>query len=382
MWYIKKQVLNISTLNVKGNTEMRRQGIKKVVVLSLVGVMGLTVLSGCGDKDKNASARKVVEYSIDDYVKLGAYTGLTVDENITIVTDDDVQSALDELITSKTTYTDITDRNAQEGDRVTIDYTKSQPDTENEEKTDYTLELGSGTKGEEFEKNLVGLALNDSISFTVPEEKTDEEGNTSTVDTIYTVTLKKVEEKVVPELTDAFIAENSDYETIEEYKVGKKEELEKSNADSAKSTAQSELLQMVIDDSEVSGTPAFVYNMNYNAICQSYAQYATYYGTDLEGYLKMSGSSLDELKKNAVEMTIQTLVIEAIVKDADIDITDEKFDENLQMYIDDFGFESKEQVLDTYSKEELLFDMRRDAAINYLYENNTVNQKMVSSEQD
>lgn len=373
--------MNKITLKVKGNIEMRRNSIKKAVVLSLVGVMSLTILSGCGDKDKNASARKVVEYNINDYVKLGAYTGLTVDENIKIVTDADVQSSLDSLVTSKTTYNGITDRNAQTGDRVTIDYTKSQPDTANEEKTDYTLELGSGTKGEEFENKLAGLALNDTISFTIQEEKTDSDGNKSTVDTIYTVTLKKIEEKVIPEVTDTFIAENSDYKTLEEYKTGKKKELEESNANTAKSTAQSDLLQMVVDASEVSGTPAFVYNLNYNALCQSYAQYASYFGTDLKGYLSMSGSSMDDLKNNAVGMTIQTLVIEAIVKDAGIDITDEQFDENLQMYIDDYGFESKEQVLDTYSKEELLFDMRRDAAINYLYENNTINQKMVTEQQ-
>ena len=361
---------------------MKRNEIKKVAILSLVGVMGLAMFSGCGDKDKNASARKVVEYNVDDYVTLGKYTGLTVDENITIVTDDDVQSAIDSLVATKTTYTDINDRNAQMEDKVTIDYTKSQPDAEDETQTDYSLELGSGLKGEDFENKLVGLALNDTITFTVKEDKKDSEGNTSTVDVTYKVTLKTIQEKVVPDVTDEFIAENSDYSTIDEYKVGKKEELEKNNADNAKSTAQSELLRMVVDDSKVSGTPAFIYNLNYNAICQSYATYASYFGTDLEGYLTMSGSSIDEVKKTAVEMTIQTLVIEAIVKDAGIDITDEKFDENLQMYIDNYGFESKEQILDSYSKEELLFDMRRDAAINYLYENNTVNRKNVSAEQD
>lgn len=361
---------------------MKRNEIKRAAVLSLVGVMGLAMFSGCGDKDKNASARKVVEYSIEDYVTLGKYTGLTVDENITIVTDDDVQSALDSLVTSKTTYTDINNRNAQMEDKVTIDYTKSQPGAEDETQTDYSLELGSGLKGEDFENKLVGLALNDSITFTVQEEKTDGEGNTSTVDSTYKVTLKAIQEKVVPEVTDEFISQNSDYKTIDEYKAGKKEELEKNNADSAKSKAQSDLLNQVVEDSKVTGTPAYVYNLNYNALCQSYATYASYFGTDFEGYLKMSGSSIDDLKKNAVEMTIQTLVIEAIVKDAGIDITDEKFDENLQMYIDNYGFETKEQVLDSYSKEELLFDMRRDAAINYLYENNTVNKKNVTAEQN
>ena len=79
-------------------------------------------------------------------------------------------------------------------------------------------------------------------------------------------------------------------------------------------------------------------------------------------------------------MTKQTLVIEAIVKEAGVDITDEQFDENLNMYVENYGFESTDAVLETYTREELLFDMRRDAAIEYIYENNTINQTMVSED--
>ncbi len=365
---------------------MKKNGIKKVVVLSLIGVMGMTMLSGCGDKkEKNASARKVVEYDINDYITLGAYTGLSVDENITIVTDDDVQAKIDSLVKEKTTYTDVTDRNAISGDKVTIDYIKSQEGKDDEKKSDYELELGSGSMGEDFENKLVGLALNASLTFTVQEEVASE-GSTDAentekekVNVTYTVTVKKIQKKVVPEVTDEFISANSDYDTIAAYKEGTKASLEKTNADNAKSTAQSDLLQMVVDNSKISGCPAFIYNMNYNSLCKSYASYASYFGSDLKGYLSMSGTTMEDLQKQAVTMTMQTLAIESIVKDAGIDVTDEQFDENLQKYVDNYGFDSTDEVLKTYTKEELLFDMRRDAAVNYLYENNAVTQKMVSA---
>lgn len=361
---------------------MKKSSIKRVMVLSLVGVMGMTILSGCGDKkEKNASARKVVEYNINDYVKLGEYTGLSVDENITIVTDADVQSQLDQLVSSKTTYTDISDRNSQAGDTVVIDYIKSQEGKEDETKSDYSIEIGSNTMSEEFENKLVGLAIGGSLTFTIQEEETTEDEKTETVDVTYTVTIKKIQEKVVPEVTDQFIADNTDdYETIDAYKEGTKKSLEETNASSAKSTAEADLLQMVVDNSEISDCPAFMYNMNYNALCQSYASYAQYFSTDLEGYLSMSGSTMEDLKTQAIGMTMQTLAIEALVKDAGIDITDEQFDANLQTYVDEYNFPDKEAVLKAYTREELLFDMRRDVAIDYLYENNTVTQKMVSAE--
>ena len=302
---------------------MKKNNIKKVAVLSLVGVMGLTMFSGCGKKDNNASARKVVEYDINDYVKtLGTYTGLSVDENVTIVTDDDVQSQLDSLVSNNTTYNDITDRNAQSGDRVKIDYIKSQAGKDDETKTDYTVDLGSGNMGEEFENKLVGLSINGSITFTVQEDVntesgTDENAETEKVDVTYTVTLKSIQEKVVPEVTDA--------------------------------------------------------------LCQSYKTYASYFGSTLEAYLSAAGSSLKDLQKQAVNMTKQTLVLEALVKDAGIDITDDNYDEKLKEYVEKYNLGTVEEVSSKYTKEELLFDMRRDAATDYLYTNNTVTKKMVSA---
>lgn len=368
---------------------MKKHMVKRVVALSLMGVMSMAVLAGCGSKDKNASARKVIEYDINDYVTLGSYTGLSVVENITIVTDDDVQKQVDSLITSKTTYNDITDRNIIDGDRVTLDYIRSAEGADDVNKSDYVLDMGSGTMGEEFESHIMGLALNSSLTFTVDEEvATDtvsDDGDVTstdkaTVSATYTVTIKGIQEKSVPELTDSFIAENTDYATIDEYKEGKKAELEKQNAANAKSAAQSELLNMIIDSSTVSGCPAFIYNLNYNAILQTYAMYAVYFGGDLDTYMSSAGVTLDDVKNDAVKMTKQTLVIEAVVKAAGVDVTDEQFNENLNKYVENYDFASTDEVLNTYSREELLFDMRRDAAIEYIYENNTVTQNMVSAE--
>ena len=366
---------------------MKKQIGKKVVVLSLVGAMALATLTGCGEKEN--SATKVIEYDINDYVTLGAYTGLDVVEEITVVTDEDVQAQIDSLVDANITYNEITDRNVIEGDRITIDYTRTVEGEEDTTQADFVFQLGNGSMPEEFEEKMIGLAKDGTITFTIDEEVSttnvstdgEETEGTTTVSATYTVTLTKIEEEVVPEVTDAFIAEKTDYETIDAYKEGKKTELEETNAENAKTSAQAELLQMIVDESKISGTPTFIYNMNYNSICQSYSTYASYFGYDLETYLTAAGVSMDDMKKDAVEMTKQTLVIEAICKTANIDITDEQFDENLEMYVTDYGYESTDAVLEAFTKEELLFDMRRDAAIDYIYENNNVTQEYVEAEE-
>lgn len=378
-------------VNVKSerNTRMKKRNVKKVMVLSLVGVMGMSTLSGCGKKDKkDDSATKIVAYEVNDYVTaLGTYKGLTVDEKITIVTEEDIQDSIDSIVSQKTTYSEVSDRNSIETDRLTIDYIKAVEGLEDVTKNDYQLELGEAAISEEFDEKLLGAKVGAKLEFTLEETSidTDEEtgeNKTSTVNAKYTVSVKKIEQKNVPEVTDQFIKDNSDYATIDEYKAETRKSMEKTNAENATSTAKSDLIQMVVDESTVTGCPTFLYNLNYNAICQSYASYATYFGYDLDGYLSMAGSSLEELQKTAVDMTKQTLVIEAIAKDAGIEVTGEELDSEIQKYIDESSsFNSKEDVLKQYSKEEITYDLRKDKVADYLYENNTVNKKMVAAEE-
>lgn len=363
---------------------MKKHIVKRAVVLSIAAAVAMTSFTGCGSKkkEKNASARKVVEYDINDYVTLGQYTGLDINEEIQAVTDADIQSSLDSIIEDQTTFETVTDRNVVLGDKVIIDYTRIAEGQDDVVQADFEMTVGNQSLGEEFDEKLIDLATGANISFTLEETKYDEEtGEAGTIEATYNVSLKEIQQAIIPEVTDAFIADHTEYDTLEAYKEGKRKELEEANEKNAKNTTESELLQRIVDASEVSGCPAFIYNMNYNSLVKSYEMYASYSGADLETYLGYSGKTMDNLKLDAVEATKQTLVVEAIVKAAGIDITDEQLEAKLNEYVEDYdSFNSKEDVLKAISREEILFDMRSEAAINYIYENNNINQVIVSNE--
>ncbi|MBQ3666328.1 MAG: hypothetical protein II919_09525 [Lachnospiraceae bacterium] len=363
---------------------MKKHIVKRAVVLSIAAAVAMTSFTGCGSKkkEKNASARKVVKYDINDYVTLGQYTGLDINEEIQAVTDADIQSSLDSIIEDQTTFETVTDRNVVLGDKVIIDYTRIAEGQDDVVQADFEMTVGNQSLGEEFDEKLIDLATGANISFTLEETKYDEEtGEAGTIEATYNVSLKEIQQAIIPEVTDAFIADHTEYDTLEAYKEGKRKELEEANEKNAKNTTESELLQRIVDASEVSGCPAFIYNMNYNSLVKSYEMYASYSGADLETYLGYSGKTMDDLKLDAVEATKQTLVVEAIAKAAGIDITDEQLEAKLNEYVEDYdSFNSKEDVLKAISREEILFDMRGEAAINYIYENNNINQVIVSNE--
>ena len=204
------------------------------------------------------------------------------------------------------------------------------------------------------------------------EDKTDEttgETTSSEVNVTYTVTLNSISQKVVPEVNDEFISTNTEYATLEEYKKATKESLQKTEEESAVTTTKTNLLKQVIDDSTVVGTPAYIYNLNYNSICQNYGMYASYFGTDLEGYLKQAGMTMDDIKNSAVESTIQVLVAEAILKDAKKEVTDDDYQAQVDKITEQQGI-TEEKLLESYSKEDLMLTTTVQKALDYLYDTN------------
>ncbi len=353
---------------------MKRHIVKKTVILSMAAILAIASFAGCGkkkDEGKNASARKVVEYDVNDYVTLGAYEGLSVEEKITQVTDADVQEKADALVKDNTTYSPVTDRNVQSGDKITINYDASVDGAQTDNQSNYELTVGEATLGEDFDAHMLNLAVGGNIQFTTQTDSTDNAtGETKTISTTYNVTLVSISQPVVPEFNDEFVAAHSDYKTVAEYMAGIRTEQETQNAESAKTTAQNDLLNQVVESSTVSGTPAYIYNLNYNSINQQYDRYESY------GLSRDSMGVTDEsIKLQTVDMVKQMLIIEAVCKAAGIDITDEQYEEKLKEYEEQYGSSVRDN-----SREELLADMRREAVLNYLYEHNNVSKVTVSSD--
>lgn len=354
----------------KGNT-------KKIIAISTVCAMSAALFAGCG-KDKNPYAG--VEYDVKDYVTLGTYTGLSVDEKITEVTDKDIQEALDNVVDEATTFKEVKDRYAKETDKVSVTYVRTKEGEEAEKEQTTSFEIGSGEMGEEFEEQMVNMAIDGKKTFTVEETDTDDDDKEEKVKVTYAVTLTKIEEKIVPELTDAFIKEKTESDSIADYKADTRKEMEEENAENAKNVAEQDLLKQVVEDSEVTGSPTFLYNINYNSAAQNYALYGTYFGMSMEEYVKACGMTLDDIKYGAVDATKQCLVVEAMLKELGMDITDDEYNKKLDEYVTKYQFPSKEEMLEQHSKEELLTQMRTEKAVEYLYENSTVNKKTVPAE--
>ena len=111
--------------------------MKKRVIAVLTAVLMTASLAGCGSGKLS-----------NDYVTVNKYKGLEVTEVAKKeVSDDSVEQEVQSRLEAAATEQDVTDRAAQSGDWVNIDYTGTMDGTafDGGSATGYDLELGSGS---------------------------------------------------------------------------------------------------------------------------------------------------------------------------------------------------------------------------------------------
>lgn len=150
------------------------------------------------------------------YIKMPKdYKKYTVSKDVYVVTDEEIQSELDYFQSNYKLTTEVTDRAAQEGDVVNIDYEGTVDGVAFTGGTteDYDLELGSNTFIDGFEEQIVGHNTGDSFDVTVTfpdgySSTTDRTTGEQTIElankeAVFHVTLNKISQY---SMTDADVA--------------------------------------------------------------------------------------------------------------------------------------------------------------------------------
>lgn len=266
-----------------------------------------------------------------DYVTLGQYEGISVPAALADISLADIQGEIDGLMSSYTDTKEVTDRPAQLGDTVDIDYSGFMDGEQFEGGTgnNPSLVLGSGSFIDGFEDGIVGHSAGDNFDLELhfPDpypNNPDFSGKAAT----FVVTLNSISETVEPELTDAFVAENfqSDYgwSTVEE--------MRSNIAEGLRYNAIFDYVSAQIEDFDVSEVPESMIEYQINSMKGYYEQMAAAYGMTTDDLISAIGvGSLDELVEQYREQNVASartyLINQAIAEDAGIKVTQEDIDE-------------------------------------------------------
>jgi len=261
-------------------------------------------------------------------VSVAGYDGLKVTMPSPEPTDDEIQGQLDRMRSLDATV-EAVDRPAGAGDTAVIDIVGTLDGEEQDGLTtdDYSYEVGSGIITPEVDEQLTGASAGDQLSFDATHPDEDEERQLH-----FDITVKEIKAKVLPELTDEWAAENSDFETVEELEA----DLRQRMVDVRKSQGASELQEKVgqalagLVDIEL---PEALVSMELNNRLQDLAMRLQAQGIELEQYLMMTGRSqeqlVDELREAAETSSRVDLGLRAVAEAEGIGCSDDDIDDEI-----------------------------------------------------
>jgi trigger factor len=274
-----------------------------------------------------------------DYVTLSGYDALEIPASVHEITDEEVDAEVETLLSSYTSLEEVTNRAAENGDTLNIDYVGTVGGVEFEggstEGAGTEVTVGTTSYVDDFIEQLIGHNTGESfdIEVTFPEDYGTEELNGK--DAVFSITINSISKTVEAELNDEFVAEN----LSEGYGWNTVAEMREGLLDDLKSNAVLTYVQEYLTNVEVSFIPDIVLSQLEDATVFYYESYAEMYGIELEEFLTtyVGAESMDALLEESAEdirmNAIFSLAVQAIAEDAgivatDVDIT-AYFEENL-----------------------------------------------------
>ena len=276
------------------------------------------------------------EVALKPQVTLGKYKGVEVGKFDVNVTEEEITAEIDRERGKNARTVDVEDRTVQEGDIATIDFEGFVDGVafDGGKGTDYPLTIGSHAFIPGFEEALVGasIGVETEVNVTFPEDYQAEElaGKAA----VFKCTVKKLQEKQLPELDDDFVGDVSEEsDTVEEYKEEIRKRLAERKEASAKSAKEDAVIDALIADAQMDIPDAMLATQQRQMV-QDYAQRLQYQGLSLEQYMQYTGATqetlLEQMKPQALRRIQSRLVLEAVVAAEGITASEEEFEEEHQ----------------------------------------------------
>ena len=307
------------------------------------------------------------EVAVKPEVKLGEYKGLKVDKVSTRVTQKEVDEEIDKERERNARTIDVTDRAVQDKDQITLDFEGFVDGVafEGGKASDYPLTIGSGAFIPGFEDQLIGANIDEEkeINVTFPEEYQAKElaGQAA----VFKCTVHSIKAKELPELDDEFVSDVSEKsETVDAYKAEVKAKIKERKENEGKQKREDQSVEQAVANAEMD-IPEAMISFQSRQMVDDFARRIMQQGMTMEQYFQFTGLSeekmMEEFKPEAEKRIRTRLTLEAIVAAENIEVSEERLDEELQKMADSYKMEVDK--LKEYMGENEKKQMKEDIAI-------------------
>ena len=277
-------------------------------------------------------------------VKLGTYKGIEVEKIDTTVSGLEVDEEIDRVRRQNARKIDVTDRAAKDGDITNINFEGFVDGVafEGGKGENYSLTLGSKSFIPGFEDQIVGHEIGEEfdVNVTFPEDYHSEDLKGKAA--VFKCKLNSLQEEQLPELDDEYVSDISDAETVDAYKENIRKQLEEKKEKQAKNKTENAAIEKLMETSEMD-IPASMIEGQQESMLNEFKQQLSMQGMSFDMYSQYTGlneeTMLEQVKPEAEKRVKSRLVLEAVAKAENIEVTDEDLDKKLEEMAAMYGIE-------------------------------------------
>lgn len=264
---VPRQVL----LQRLGSTRIKAAALEEIIQTSLSEALTQESIESLGNYQLRSDFDRLVqEYkpgeiltfsaSVDvpPSVELGDYHNLKVKAEETVYDPQQVEDFLEEKRAQQADLIPVEDRPAEKGDVAIIDFSgkitvegEEEREIEGGSATNFQVELVEGKLIPGMVEGVFGMQPEETkeVSVTFPEDYPKEE--LAGKPAVFSITLKELKTKDLPDLDDDFAADNSEFETLEELKQSLTEQFQEKAANETKSSINEAITTALVEQSTV-----------------------------------------------------------------------------------------------------------------------------------
>lgn len=316
-----------------------------------------------------------VTVDVKPEVTLGEYKGVEVEKPNYPVVEEDVDKELEKLQQRCAKLIELGEEDEiQTGDIASISFQgfiDGEP-FEGGTSENHSLGIGSGSFIPGFEDQLIGAKLNEKrdVKVTFPEKYHKEE--LAGKEALFKVEIKGIKRKELSPIDDEFAKDVSEFENLDDLKADIKKRLEENAKRRAEEHVRHEILTKVVDAASVE-IPSVMIDNRVDSIVEDFGERLSMQGLKLEQYLQFANTDIDKLKEQyrpQAERDVKIdLVLEAVAKAENLEVTEEDLNSELQKIADQYQQpvdKIKEALADTGRLDSLKYGIAMNKTMDFL----------------
>ena len=311
------------------------------------------------------------EVALKPEVTLGEYKGIEVETEPVVVTEEDIQQEIDKERETNSRMIDVDDRPVENGDIIKLDYLGTVDDVpfEGGQAENYSLTIGSGSFIPGFEEQLIGTAIGEEKEVVVTFPENYHAADLAGREAVFKCKVNAIQKKELPEVDDDFAQDVSEFDTLEEYKEDIRKKLTERREADAKRVKENAVVEKIIENASMD-IPEAMMMEQVNRMIEEFAGQITSQGLSFDKYMEYTGMNRqmleEQMKPEATKRIQNSLVLEAVAKAENIEISDERLDEELARMAESYRMEPDKlkEMMSDEEKEQMKSDLAVQEAVN------------------